>query len=143
MSVYSSDSEEYDLEEGEIQELNKSYYILYFEKDNIKTMILYNNNLFTVYGGNTNADGEVFPFYAEYFLCQIDSLVAFLYLIYKKFDSNMIVSLYNVELDSHNISNYSTDYIYNKCGENQLLVEYPSYKMNMRRLYTLLEMIEQ
>jgi hypothetical protein len=140
MSDYSSQDSFYNYQEEEIK---KSYYVLYFDKDNIKSMILFEGNRYIFFGSKTNNNGTVLPFYAEYFLGQIDSFAAFLYTIYKKFDSTFSLSLYTIELDATVISSYSTEYIYNLCGENELIVQYSDYKMNMKKLYTLLEMIEQ
>jgi len=144
MSV--SDSETYDnnvYEEGEIPELNLSYYTLYMTNSTIQTFILFDENQFIVYGSKRNRDGSDTPFYAKYFLCQIDSLATFLFFIFQKFDAEIVTALYTIELDKYSLSDYGFDFIYNRCGPNECLVEYPSYRMNMKRLYTLMEMIEQ
>ena len=153
MSVYSSDSDSenynHDLEEGEIRESNKSYFILYFTNRKTQTFILFDDNRFTLYGSNrTNTDGDETHFYAEYFLCQIESLITFLFFIYNQFDEECAfkVALYTVELDKYSLSDYGYDFIYNKCGDNECLNEYTSSTyglMKVKKLYNLLEMIQQ
>jgi len=149
MSVCSSESENYDLEEGEIAELNKSYFTLYFTDRKTETFILFDDNRFTVYGSKrNNVKGECTHFYAQYFICQIESLITFLFFIYNRFDAECAfrLGLYTVELDKHSLSVYGFDDIYNACGDNECLNLYSSAtynRMNTKRLYDLLEMIQQ
>lgn len=151
MSVYSSNFENYnhDLEEGEIAELHKSYFILYFTNHKTQTFILFDDNQFTVYGSNrTNTDGEETHFYAKYFQCQIKLLITFLFFIYNQFDveCGFKIALYTVELDKYSLSDYGYDFIYNKCGDNDCLNDYTSSSygiMNVKKLYNLLQMIQQ
>jgi hypothetical protein len=147
MSVRSSDSENYEFEEGEIVELNKSYFTLYFTDHCTETFILFDDNRFTVYGSKrNNVDGECTHFYAQYFICQIESLITFLFFIFNRFDTAFKLALYTVELDKHSLSDYGFDFIYNKCGDNECLNLYSSAtynRMNTKRLYDLLEMIQQ
>ena len=145
MSVYSSDDETRELEEGEIAESYKSYFILYFTDHKTDTFILFDDNQFTLYGSKRKRDGGYTPFYAEYLLCQIDALITFLSFIYNQFDEEcaLKVALYTLELDTYSLCDYEFDFIYNKCGEDECLAEYSSdYEINMHKLYNLLAMIQ-
>jgi hypothetical protein len=147
-NYYRNISDEELSEEGEILESNKSYYILYLTNSDIETFILFDDNRFTLYGSKRNDnDDEYTNFYAEYFLCQIELLVTFLSFMYNRFDADYLpnVALYTVVLDKYSLSDYGFDYIYNKCGNNECLNNYSSasYRMNIKKLFNLLEMIQQ
>jgi len=145
MSVYSSNSETSDLEEGEILESPQSYFILYFTDHCTETFILYDDTRFTLYGSKKNRIGENTKFYAEYHLCQIDALITFLFFIYNQFDTECVykLALYTVELNKHFLSDYGFDFIYNMCGENECLNTSSIYnRVNAKKLYNLLSMIK-
>jgi len=141
MSV--SDSESCIYEHDEIPPLNQSYYVFYLSTYKIKTFVLFDENQFILYGSKMNMNNTETPFYAKYSVYMLNKLVEFLYFIFRRFDEEINLSLYVVQLDKNSLCDYGIDFIYNKCGDEECLIDYPLCKMNMKKLTKLLVMIKQ
>jgi len=134
--------------------LQYNYAMLFLKEhsDDVKTFIIYNNRQYTVFGTRkrlvdnnaarpvVNEEDQYCDFYTTFHNSNYGGLLTFLNMAFDRFQRNVEVALYSINIYPEDIDLLTIQNLYDKMAHAEIF-GYDSYKVKKNTLKALLKMI--